>query len=57
MYTEYKDAINPNKSQGHGSMIMGNQLHEIIVPYVYDVNKLHSTILTAINRYSSDESH
>jgi len=57
MYTEYKDAINPNKSQGHGSMIMGNQLHEIIVPYVSDVNKLHSTILTAINRYSSDESH
>lgn len=50
MFSDYKDIIVRNKSQGHGSMILGNQFFEIAVPRVRDVNKLHSTIISAVNR-------
>lgn len=50
MFSEYKDVLDRNKSQGHGSVIIGNQFFEIAVPSVYDVNKMHSAILTALCR-------
>lgn len=52
VYSEYKDIIDSNKPQGEGSMIIGNQFKEIIVPRIYDINKLHNCIKTATDRYS-----
>lgn len=56
MYSEYKDIINRSKPQGHGSVIIGNQFKEIVVPTVQDMGKLESAILLALNR-PQDESH
>jgi len=49
MFSEYKDKVNRNKSQAHGSAIIGNQFCEIIVPSVYDIHKLHLAITTTLN--------
>ena len=50
MFSEYKDVLIRSKEQGHGSMIIGNQLREIIVPTVKDVDKLHNAILSVVHR-------
>lgn len=50
MFSDYKDIIVRNKSQGHGSMVLGNQFFQISVPMVRDVNNLHQTIISAVSR-------
>ena len=50
MFSDYKDIIVRSKSQGHGSMLLGNQFLEIAVPRVRDVKHLHSTIISAVKR-------
>lgn len=50
-FNEYKEIIERNKPQGHGSIIIGNQFHNIIVPAVNNYERLHSTIRAALNRY------
>ena len=50
MFSDYKDIIVRNKSQGHGSMVLGNQFFQIAVPMVRDVNNLHRTIISAVSR-------
>ena len=56
MFSDYKDVIEPNKPQGQGSIIIGNQFKSIIVPTVWDDNKLKDSILSAVN-CPKDESH
>ena len=56
MFSDYKDVIEPNKPQGQGSIIIGNQFKSIIVPTVWDDNKLRDSILSAVN-CPKDESH
>jgi len=51
MYANYKQDINPNKPRGHGTLINGNKLHDIVVPYISNIDRLHSVILMAVNRY------
>lgn len=51
IFSEYKDLMKRSKTQGEGSMIIGNQFNEIIVPQVYDINKLHNCIKLALDRY------
>ncbi|MBQ8199869.1 MAG: DUF87 domain-containing protein [Lachnospiraceae bacterium] len=55
MFSDYKEVINRNKAQGHGSAIIGNQFKDIIVPAVRDTNKLQAFIESAVNR-PKDES-
>lgn len=50
MFSDYKDLISRNKTQGHGSMVLGNEFKEIVVPHVTNMGKLHSAILSAANR-------
>lgn len=52
MFSSYKNEINRNKTQGHGSMIVGNQLKEIIVPKVRDIDNLNAAIMSAVERQS-----
>jgi len=54
MFSDYKDVIQRNKAQGHGSAIFGNRFCEIIVPTVRDTNKLHRAIL-AVTHCPKDE--
>lgn len=56
MFSDYKDVINRNKTQGHGSAIIGNRFCEIIVPTVRDTDKLHRAIL-AVTHCPEDERH
>lgn len=55
MFSEYKDVIQRSKGQGHGSMIMGKQFHDIVVPRITNINKLHNTIKVAVNRTSKND--
>lgn len=50
MFSEYRDLINRNKTQGHGSAVLGNEFREIMVPRVSDIDKLHLVIQSAVNR-------
>ena len=47
MFSEFKDEINISKAQGHGSLVLGNQFKNVIVPTVRDINKLHASIASA----------
>lgn len=49
MFSEYKDVINSRKSQGSGSMIIGSEFKEIIVPQVRDVLTMQTYIRSATN--------
>lgn len=51
MFSEFKDLINRSKTQGHGSIALGNEFKEIVVPRVSNIGRLQSVILSAINRY------
>lgn len=56
MFSEYKDVIVRSKPQGHGSLVIGSQFKEIVVPTVHDSGRLQAAILLAVNR-PQDESH
>lgn len=51
MFSEYKDFIDRNKDQGRGSLIIGNQFNDIIVPRIQDRSKLETTIIKGVNRH------
>jgi len=55
MFSEYKDMIQRSKEQGHGTMILGNQFYNIVVPHVTNIQKLHSAIRTAVNRSTQND--
>lgn len=46
MFREYKDVINPNKERGTGSIVLGHEFKEVLVPMVRDVDRLHRLILS-----------
>lgn len=48
MFSEYKDVVKRNQPCGYGSLIHGNDFHEIIVPQVNDIKKLHAAIWEAV---------
>ncbi len=48
MFSEYKDTIVRNKERGRGSLVLGNQFRNIIVPTVRDPDKLERTIRSAV---------
>lgn len=50
MFSDYKKLLIPNKTQGTGSLIMGNKLKNIIVPSVNNPKKLEHNIIKAVNR-------
>lgn len=51
MFSDYKEVLDRNKSQGHGSLILGNQFREVIVPTVRKNKQLESSILSAVTRF------
>ncbi len=51
MFHDYKDIIDRNKSQGTGSIILGNQFKNIIVPQVRNQSKLETSIVSTVVRY------
>jgi len=51
MFSEYKDQINREKSQGHGSCVLGNSLHNISVPQIGNMAALHAAIIAGVNRF------
>lgn len=55
MFSEYKNIIDRNKDRGCGSVIIGSELKEIIVPAVRDMNILHGAISLSCNPCPKDE--
>ena len=47
MFSEYKDIIDRNKSQGYGSLVLGSDFYNIRVPFIRNMDKLDNTILNA----------
>ncbi len=50
MFSEFKDDLDRNKEQGHGTLLLGSTLHNVVIPRVRDSNKLHRCILSAVRR-------
>ena len=55
IFREYKDRLDPNKNQGQGSLVIGNQFFDIFVPSVYDSRKLEASILSAVTRLQATD--
>lgn len=56
VFSEYKDVIDCNKAQGHGSLVLGNQFKNVIVPTVQNINGLKDAIKSAVD-YKGVENH
>ena len=54
IFSEYKDVIDRNKSQGHGSLVLGNQFKNVIVPTVQNKGMLKAAIISAVGRKRVD---
>lgn len=50
MFSDYKESIIRNKPRGHGSLIVGDQFKNIVVPPVYHLKKLEDVIISAVDR-------
>ena len=50
MYSDQKDIINPSKDRGHGSLLIGSEFYDVLIPRIRNRNKLHRCILSAVRR-------